>query len=181
MLNLLLKDQKKKIVHQYRMRFLVVFLALTFAGEVISLILIFPSYITARTRLNILSDQSVSLKIKNVTTETSNLSETVQQTNNYLNILTASSAPNDVVAILRNITDIRGVSVKMDSFVYSTQNDGQQVVIHGTANSRQTLLDFVKKLKALPGVVSADLPVSDFAQSQNIDFSVTVMLNPQHI
>lgn len=180
MLNLLPKIQKKKIIREYQVRFWVVALALTFTAEIISLILLVPPYITAETRINILNAQSASFLAQNVTIETSKLGNIVQQTNNYLNILNSSSTPTSAVEALQNIVNMPGVAVRMNSFVYTTQNGQQQIVITGTASSRQALLDFTKKLKNQPGIVSADLPVSDFAKSQDIDFSITILANPKH-
>jgi hypothetical protein len=159
----------------------VIVCSLLLAGEVISLILLVPSYITAQTRINILNSESANLKVQNLTAESSQLSGIVQQTNGYLKVLSSSSTPVGVVSSLRNIADVRGQAVRIGSFFYRTNNGQQQVVISGNANSRQSLLDFAKKLKSQPGVVSADLPVSDFAKAQDIDFSINVLMNPQHI
>jgi hypothetical protein len=181
MLNLLLKEQKKNITREYRVRFWTVACSLFFAGEIISLILLFPSYLTAHTRLNILNSESASLKVQNLTTESARLSSIVQQTNNYLDILTSSTTPIGAVSAIQNIAAVRDGSVRIGSLLYRINNGQQQIVIAGKANSRQSLLDFVKKLKNQPSVVSADLPISDFAKSQNIDFSINIFMNPQHI
>jgi hypothetical protein len=181
MLNLLSKDQKKKIIREYRVRFWVVACSLFLAGEVISLILLVPPYLTVKTRADILNSESASLKVKNLTTEITNLANIVQQTNNYLSVFDSSSTPVGVVAAFQNIVEVRDKSIRIGSFFYRTNNGQQQVVISGNADSRQSLLDFAKKLKNQPGVISADLPVSNFAQAQNIDFSINVLVNPQPI
>jgi hypothetical protein len=54
-------------------------------------------------------------------------------------------------------------------------------VVGGVANSRQALIDYVKKIKIQPGVISADVPVSGFIQAKNINFSVTVTMKVQNI
>lgn len=154
-------------------------LALTFAAEIISLVLLFPSYIIAYTRMNILNSQSVNMKVQNLTTESADLAKIVQQTNSYLNVLTSSSTPAGVVTAIKSISDVRGSAVRLGNFFYRANNGQLQIVVSGTANSRQSLLDFAKNLKNQPGVVSADLPVSDFAQAQNIDFSINILMNPQ--
>lgn len=181
MLNLLPKDQKNKIAREYRVRFWVVALALALAGEVISLVLLFPSYLTVQTQIKILDSESASIKAQNLSAETSKLSEDVRQANNYLNIFAATSSPVGVVSAFQNIVDVRDKTVRIGSFFYKAVNGRQQVVISGNANSRQSLLDFAKKLKNQPGVVSADLPVSDFAKAQNIDFSINILMNPKNI
>ena len=181
MLNLLPKDQKNKMTREYRVRFWVVACALFLAGEIISLVLLFPSYLTTQTRINILNSQSAGLKAQNITAESSRLSNIVQQTNNYLSVFNSSSTSPGVVTMIQDIVDMRGDAVRISSVFYRINNGQQQIVISGRANTRQSLLDFVKKLKSQPGVVSADLPVSDFAKAQNIDFSINVLIGSQHI
>lgn len=181
MLNLLPKDQKEKISREYKMRFFVVASALALVAEIISLILLVPSYLTTQTRLNVLNSESVSVKVQNLTAESSSLANTVQQTNNYLSVLISSSTPVGVVASLENIIAVRGSAVRIGGFFYRTNNGQQQIVVSGNANTRKSLLEFANKLKNQPGVISADLPVSDFAQAQDIDFSVNVLMKPQNI
>jgi hypothetical protein len=181
MLNLLPKDQKNRIIREYKVRFWVVACALVLASEIISLILLVPSYLTVKTRFDILDSQSAGLTVKNLTSETSDLSSIVQNTNNYLSVFNSSSTPIGVVAAIQNIASVRDKSVRIGSFFYRTNNGQQQIVISGNANSRQSLLDFAKRLKGQPGVVSADLPVSNFAEAQNINFSINILMNPQRI
>jgi hypothetical protein len=180
MLNLLPKNQKSKIVREYRIRFVAVACSLFLAAEIISLILLFPSYLTVQTRINILNSQSTSQKVQNLTTEIASLGSIIQQTNNYLDVFNSSSTPVGVVESLQNIIGTRDKTIRIGSFYYKTNKEQQQIVITGKANSRQSLLDFTKKLKNLPGVVSVDLPVSDFAKSKDIDFSINILMNSQH-
>ena len=179
MLNLLTKPEKKKIVREYRIRFWVVAFALALAGEVISLILLIPPYLSAQSRLNLLDSQSVGLQAQNLTAESSRLGAVVRQTNVYLGTLSSSSTPVGVVAAIQNIVSARGGEVRFKSFYYKPGNGKQRILISGNANSRQSLLDFAKNIKSLPGVVSVDLPVSNFAQSKDINFSVDILIDPQ--
>ena len=181
MLNLLQKVQKKEISREYRVRFFVVGFSLTLVGGLISLILLVPPFLTAETRIEMLNAQSAGFKAQNVTTEISKLSDVVRKTNGYLSLFVSSSTPTGIVATIGSIVDIRGGAVQINSLEYKAQGGQQQISIRGVAGSRQALLDYIKKIKLQPGVVSADLPVSDFAQSQNIDFSLTVSIKPQHI
>lgn len=181
MLNLLPKEQKKKIIREYWFRFWIVAFALAFAGEIISLILLVPSYVTVKARTDILNSQSASLKAQSLTIESSNLDELVRKTNIYLDVLNSSSTPVGVISAIKNVVGTGGGAVQISGLFYTINNGQQQIVVTGNAKSRQSLLDFAKKLKTQPGVISADLPVSDFAKAQDIDFSIIVLMNPQKI
>lgn len=179
MLNLLTKPEKKKIIREYRVRFWVVAFALALAGEVISLILLIPPYLSAQSRLNLLDSQSMGLQVKNITAESSRLGAVVRQTNMYLNAFNSSSTPIGVARFIQSIVDTKGGSVRFKSLFYKPGGGKQRILISGNANSRQSLLDFAKNIKSLPGVVSVDLPVSNFAQSKDINFSVDILVDPQ--
>ena len=179
MLNLLTKPEKKKIIREYRVRFWVVAFSLALAGEVISLILLIPPYLSAQSRLNLLDSQSVGLQAQNLTSESSSLGAVVRQTNAYLNAFNSSSTPTGVVKVMQDVVGVKGNSVRFKSLFYKPGNGKQRILISGNANSRQSLLDFDKNIKSLPDVVSVDLPVSNFAQSKDINFSVDILIDPQ--
>jgi hypothetical protein len=173
MLNLLPKIQKKAIIREYRIRFIIMALVLLLMGEAIALVLMAPPYITASLRIGLLNSQSAGLKVQTATAEANRLSDIVKQTNTYLAVLTASSTPTGAALLLEHIIAVKDANIRLTSFNYSGKGQ-QKLDIGGTASTRQALLDFVKKLKSLPGIVVSDLPVSDFAKSQDIDFSVNV-------
>lgn len=181
MLNLVPKDQKNKLIREYRIRFFVILFALTLTAEVISLILLIPPYLTAKTRIDLLNARSAGLQAQNVTTETTKLEAIVRKTTSYLNIFTSNATPKGVLSVVDTMVGLRGESVKIKNISYKTQNGQQYVLLQGVASSRQALLDFSKKLKTVSGVTSADLPVSDFVKSADIDFSVTVVIQPKKI
>ena len=181
MLNLLQKDQKKKIAREYRFRFLITALYISFVGEIIALILLVPPFLIAHTKSEILSSQSASLQVQNLTIETNNLTTEVQKTNTYINAFNSSTTPTGVVAAINNIVATHDSSVRLNGLVYKIQNGNQQIVVGGIAASRQALLDFIKRIKVQPGVISADLPVSDFANAKDINFSINILAKPQQI
>jgi hypothetical protein len=178
MLNLLPKEQKDKITREYRVRFWIAAFALALAGEVISLILLIPPFITAKTRLSILDSQSASLKVQNITAEASSLGNIVKEANKNLQAFVSSSTPTGVISAIQNVVGARDRSARITNLSYRADNGQQRFVVIGNADSRQSLLDFTKKLKGQPGVVSVELPVSGFAKSQDIDFSINVLMNP---
>ncbi len=177
MLNLLPKDQKQKIIHEYHIRFWVVIFALSLSAEIISLILLAPSFITAQMRLQVLNTQSAGTKAQDIASETANYESIVKQTNSYLSAFASTSTSTDGVDIIKNIVAIRGKAIKLNSFVYKTQNGQAQLAVIGTANTRQDLLDFNDNLQAQPGITSSDLPISDFVEAQNISFTINLGIN----
>lgn len=163
------------------MRFWVVACSLLLVGEIISLILLVPPYLIAQTRMNILNDQSAGLKVQDLNKELASLTDIIKETNSYLAIFNSTSTPTGVVPALQSIIWASDKTIQLGSFFYRTNNGQQQLVVSGKAKTRQAVIDFVKKLRTQPGVVSVNLPVSDLAKANDIDFSVDVSINPQNI
>lgn len=181
MLNLLRPEQKKKIIHEYHVRFFVLAFALLLCIQVISIVLLVPSYTTSKIRADAANSQSSILQAQSVSEKVTTLNNLVKKTNDYVSVFVSLPTSTDIIGAINSIVDNRG-TVKIKGLVYnSSQNSLQQIIAQGVAPTRQDLLDFVKRLKEQPGVLSATSPLSDFSQAQNINFSVTVVRQPQNI
>jgi hypothetical protein len=176
MLNLLRPEQKKKIIHEYHVRFFVLVFSLLFCIQIVAIILLIPSYAISKARSDALNSQTSTLQKQDESQEVARLNGLVNQTNGYINILSLTSTTTDAYLIIDNIVNVRGPNIKINGVVYGAQNGQNQVIIQGTAVSRQNLLDFVNQLKKQKKVLSATLPISDFSQPQNINFSLTVIM-----
>jgi len=59
--------------------------------------------------------------------------------------------------------------------VLENQGGGQfSAVVRGRASSREALQNYSRVLMGEAGVISVDIPLSNFAQEQNIEFSANV-------
>ncbi len=182
MLNLLRPEQKKKIIREYHVRFFVLALTLLFVSQIIAIILLVPSYLTSKSAADNLNSQNAALQAQSADQEGSTLNATIQKTNDSINIFSsiASSSP-DVIAALHKVIDNKGGAVRIIGLNYSIQGKQQQVTMQGVAASRQDLLNFAKQLKQQKGIVSADLPISDFSQAQNINFSLPITITSSNL
>lgn len=175
MLNLLKPEQKKQIIHEYHVRFFVLVFVMLFCVEVLAVILLLPSYLTSKARSDALNSKSSILQAQSISEQGAALNDLIKKTNDYIGVFLASATSTSVSAALHAVVDNRGNAVKINGLVYSVQNGVQQITVQGVAASRQDLLDFIKRLKQQKGVLSANLPLSDFSQAQNITFSLVVI------
>ena len=181
MLNLLRPEQKKKIIHEYRIRFFVLALSTLLFVQMVAIILLIPSYTISKKRVDSLNIQFSVLQAQNISEEGSALNILVKKTNDYINVFLPLATQTDVTTPINNVLDNRGPKVRIIGISYGVLQSGeQQVIIQGVASTRQDLLDFSAQLKKQKGIVSADLPLSDFSQSQNINFSLTIIENSQN-
>lgn len=67
--------------------------------------------------------------------------------------------------------------IKIDEILYesSQREDQRKVIVRGQATSRESLLDFRVSLERDPKWQEVDLPVSNFVQGANINFSLTLL------
>lgn len=179
MLNILPKEEKKKILTEYRLRLAAVsFFAiatLTFS----SLILLVPSYLLAVLKYNNAAQELAGLETKTniVTGQEKNVDTQITALNKKINLLLSGDtnrqlSPSQVII---NILSIKGVMIKISGFTYEAIADQERVVLSGNAVNRDSLAQFVETLKKDPSFISVDLPISSYVKSTNIDFSIVVV------
>ena len=65
--------------------------------------------------------------------------------------------------------------ITLNRFAFARNPSGAAVItVAGLASDRETLVAFSETLKKIPAFVSSNLPISNFAQSQSIPFTITV-------
>ena len=175
MLNLLKPEQKRKIIHEYHVRFFVLVFVMLFCAEMIAVVLLVPSYTISKARMDGLNSKSSVLQAQSISEQGAALNDLIKKTNDYISLFSVSASSTVISGAINSVVNNRGSAVRINGLVYGLQNGQQQIIVQGVAASRQDLLDFVKRLKQQIGVLSADLPLSDFSQAQNITFSLTVV------
>jgi len=171
MIRFLPETNKKEIKIEYFSRVLVFALVFLFSLSIISIFLVFPSYIISFYRD--ISIEGQSKTIQSTKTDTSEQENIVKITNELVTLISqfedkAPSVP------MSNILDKQNKDIKIVEISYSKENNGFRFVIKGTALTREGLLSFVKDLKSDKKLSGVNLPVSDFVKSSDINFSLTI-------
>ena len=86
----------------------------------------------------------------------------------------AGAQPFSPLEIISKILKIKASTIKIQSFVYSTNTQGRQLVITGNASSRDSLAEFVAALKEEPSFSRVELPISSYVKSSDIGFSLLI-------
>jgi len=176
MLNLLRPEQKKKIIREYHVRFFVMAFSLLLCIQVIAAILLIPSYTASKARSDTLNSQSSVLQAQSVSHEVADLNALVKQTNDYISVFPLISTSTSMYSTINNLVGARSQKIKINAVMSGVQNNQPQIILQGVAATRQDLLDFITQLKKQSNVSSVNLPISDFSQPQNINFSLTVTM-----
>jgi Tfp pilus assembly protein PilN len=175
--NLLPRDRVRAFRREYFFRLLTVLVAglgcLVFAWGV----LLFPSYVflqstidTKNAELTALGSASQSADQRAVDARLTALASNASYLSALAKTPSASAQLQEVLAVARP-------GVRLVGFVFTPPKDASMagtLAVSGVADSRDVLRSYDLALQSIPGVSSADLPVSAYAKESNIAFTITL-------
>lgn len=174
--NLLPNDRVRALRRSYFARLATTALLFLSVLVIVSGVLLVPSYLfavseveTTRSTLTALEAQLSSSEEQDVLRRLSEL----ERTATYLSQVGAQVSASAVFE--RVLTQPRG-GIIMTGFTYappSGRSEGK-VTVTGVAASRDALRRYQTTLSTMPGVTSAELPISAYAQETNISFTITL-------
>ncbi len=172
MSNLLPPEQKKIVRREYKLRVLCIFLILTFVAECFGVVFLIPAYIYSDTK----RESAEADKASAAKPEDKDLQ--VFATLRLLGNQARASQPESRQPFsdaIKLVLAHAGNGISLQSIV--VENKGPQnhsLSVGGRASSRQTLLAFKNSMQAEKGISGVDIPVSAFAQDQNISFTAKI-------
>ena len=180
MINLIPKEEKKKMLVDFYCRFAVLLLLMASFSVFIASVAILPAYFfssvknsIANTKLNIQKEEHQP------TSDEQSLSE-VKDINNKLAVVENAKKNKFLVSekVISAILLEKTPDIKITQIVY-TNNTGadKNVTILGAATSRETLLSFQQSLEDSSAFKNVNLPISNFIKGSNIQFNLS--LTPQ--
>jgi len=178
MFNLLPPEQKKSIRREYHLRLAtVVFSFLSFTGLVL-LAFLLPSFFKINISYSDLARQKNQLEEKTPELkDVEMLTKTVSETMKKLRILETGLDNAALSVVIEKIISIQPSGLEIKNLSFSLKEQESKVKLTGQANTRNLLLDFVKKLGEDELFSSVDLPVSDLAKDREVKFSVSFNVN----
>ncbi len=183
MMNLLPFVEKKKVRMEYRLRFAVV---LVFALALLvftNAVLLAPSYIRAFSKHNLVEQQFVAVAGSVEAQKARDLAEKeaavkIREINKKLNLFvsekTQADAPLVPSEMFRKIIGLKTPAIKIFGITYSATLEKEQFVVNGKSADRDNLALFVETLKKETVFTLVDLPISSYAKSVDIEFSITL-------
>ena len=180
LLNLLPREQIHAYIQRYRFRVGVVALSALLFLILAHLALLVPSYMYARVviesreaELARLSENLTSPEEREVSARlTALLADTA-----YLGRRTETPGMADGARALLAVSR-PGITITGITFAAPKEKEAQKMTVSGTAQTRGLLRQYVQALGAVAGVLSADVPISTYAQEADIRFTVTLTGTP---
>jgi hypothetical protein len=166
--------EQKNIKREYRIRAAIVLLFFLSVALVVGVGSLFPAYIHASQEEASRLRDVAALKNADQTKALESTENSLTKSSALMSALASSTVPAPFSAAIAAIAAIRGPIV-VTSFSFGQQSASSLVVIvEGNAGTRASLLSFKSRLLDLAPGVSVDLPISELARDNDIQFSMQV-------
>ncbi len=178
MINLIPREERKRMLKDFRYRLLVLFLVVLSAGILIGIIAILPAYFISGAKVNFINakieiqnEEPLSVKGEQALSAIKNINEEIAivESAEKRKFLPSASVVNAILIKKR-------LDIKITKITYENEAiGGKKISITGTAPSRAVLLLFRQSLEDSAAFKSVDLPISNFVKGSNIEFSLSLV------
>jgi cell division protein FtsI/penicillin-binding protein 2 len=178
MINLIPKEEKKKIARNFYFKLVILFVTMLGAIFLIALFSILPSYFLSTVKNNIIDAKLAAQKSEPVPIPDQQTMGIIKDLNSKISVV--ENAEKNQFSISNNVINdiiLKKISgIKITDIAYSNDSlKGKTIKIQGTAPSREVLLLFRQALEEDALFKRVDLPVSNFVKGSNIQFYLTLI------
>ncbi len=176
MLELLPKENRKRVAIEYTFRISNIALIFLFSALILLTLLFIPSYYWSTYRNENLIHQLDLVSFK--ADDHDNPTNLIRTVNNLTKALTYGKAlPVIPTEEIQRITSLKGKGIKI-STINLVQNDtySESFSLSGIAETRNDLINFQKRLKDEKGFGNVVLPINSIIKNTNADFTITFVV-----
>ena len=175
MSNLLLKKEKKKILHEFILRFFIVVFIFFLVSIGVAIATLIPAYsLTFSKEVSISDEVNIFEQVKKVKKQDS-LADILDRENLKISFLKKEKNIyiSDFISEVIN-TKPKGITIK--GFFYETSGVNNYLVVKGKAKNRNILISFVENLEKKDIFSKVEFPVSDLTKGEGVVFSIKINL-----
>ena len=177
MINLIPKEEKKKIVMDFYRRLVVLFLLMASFSVLVALLAMVPSYLLSKEKDSISNTKLEAQKQEPLPLLGEQSLSEIKDINSKLDLVDRAEKNKFLISekIINTVLSKKTPNIKIKQIVY--ENDtvgGKKVSIVGVASSREILLSFKQALEDDPTFKNVDLPISNFIKISNIEFNLSL-------
>jgi hypothetical protein len=144
---------------------------------IVGLLILLPTYVLLNGSNAAFEDSAT--QAVGQTDQYNTLAQTLERTNTQAELLVRNSNATSFSSMIQDvkIAAPNSVAVTAINFVSASNEEViTQISIGGVAGSRQSLADFRDALQALDYIEEVELPISNLASSEDINFNLTAVL-----
>jgi len=175
MINLLPPKAKKRVVKEYYVRAVSVWLMIFSVAVVVVSLLFLPVYILISSQAKAFSKSSseVSEKVK----EYDISSQALTKANKEAQLIYEMEIGKKMTELLSVLKVLQNDNLTIEEYDFKRKGKNIETIkLTGKAKTRQVLVDFSEKLKKLEFVENVDLPVNNLVKDQDLEFSLILKL-----
>lgn len=178
MFNLLPNNLKEKVRSEYNLRLLVtVFISILFI-QISFLIFLSPTWFVSLNKEKEIVLQSEKANKSSLDLKVDTINSQIKLINKKLEIINSTLEYPAVVPVIDDILSRKTNSINIEELMYETSDKKlAKVTIRGTSDTRDSLVNFVKKLEESDILSEVDLPISNLTKDKNIDFSLLIKVS----
>lgn len=173
-INLLPENEKKYVRKLYRKRRLVIslwFVIIAFAAATVMLI---PLYLLSE-NIQVIAEQQVTRLTQDQEVTPEEVEQRVFELNRKVRSLTEQEHTR-LFPLFNDLSQTASQDVRIRAMQYIVSEEGTRIQMSGVANTREALLQLRRDLEQKEYSQGVELPISNFAERQDIDFSITITL-----
>lgn len=182
MINLIPKEEKKKITKGFYYRIVVLFLVVGSASFFVAFVAILPSYFLSSVKDSLINTKLEIQKNEPVPLPEAQTVATIKDLNDKLTLIEKKENKEFVVSqkvinavILKKMPSIKITDISYQNSPSNDPAQGGKISIQGTAPSREVLLLFRQALEDDTTFKSVNLPISNFVKGSDIQFYLSLI------
>jgi len=183
MLNLLPTYEKKRIKREYILRVVIIGLIFLCVLGFIASVTLLPSYVIVWQRIQTITTELDSITSTINSEDSIAFNKKLKQTNKNIEVLAPNQKHiplyvliNDVLRQKSNSIQISGITYTHKDVTSKNKKDDTEneivLTVSGSANNRESLIDFQNVLRNISYFNEVTLPVSNLASRNDITFSL---------
>jgi Tfp pilus assembly protein PilN len=178
MINLIPKEDKKRMTVAFYYRLLALFLLMFSFAIFIGSVALLPAYFSSATKDSIAELKLNIQKNDTVPTVGQESLATIEDMNNKLSLVEKAEKNKFPISqnVISDILESKTTDIKITQILYAdaSTTQGREITILGIAPSRESLLSFEQALENNPAFKNVNLPISSFIKDSNLQFNLTL-------
>ena len=177
-INVLPQEEKKFLEKEYWKRFIIVLLIMVSSIMAIFSLLLLPSYFFSLSKETIVESKLDEFNTNNKSLSNQDLNTTIIDINKKLTLLSSVKAPYNIYDdIYGIILSNKPEGITFSQIFFNQRKDKSFALeVHGNARDRVTLRNFKTSIDSNPRVASSNLPISNFLEKSNLNFTITIVI-----
>jgi hypothetical protein len=178
MINLIPKEEKKRLRKDFYFRLIGLFFVMIDICILVAMIGILPSYVAASMKQAVVDSKLGAQKTEEIPLLDQQTLSMITDINAKLKVIENAEKSKFSVSqkIINPILANKRADIKITQISYGDDPVmGKKVDVEGIAPSREVLLLFSQTLRNDPNFKNIDLPISNFVKGSNIQFSLSLI------